>query len=353
MRPGSRRFLLFTGLLIVGAAAELVIEACGVPDLDERGKACTETCPSGLPCIQGICGGDDSDAPVVLSACGDGVCAAIASAGWSGPFQLYDGNEANAPSCAPPVERGVLEASAEILAPPPADCAPCVCGPVGGARCGPAAITGYEGCVQCPNPTPILQDQASRCYTILQDGCGATASSVQLGPSDASGGSCSPLGGGATLPAFRWSRIARGCASPGAAEGAGCNPRELCVPRPARPFEPGICVSQAGDVACPGTPYRIKRLYHQNASDTRSCSPCGCLAPEGVHCPVLGVRLNTSDCTGATELNRATAPGCLTFVTPSTRITIGPAQDGSCPPSGGAPIGTVVPNAPLTVCCSE
>lgn len=31
--------------------------ACSVDDLDEQGKRCTSTCPSGLPCVDGICGG--------------------------------------------------------------------------------------------------------------------------------------------------------------------------------------------------------------------------------------------------------------------------------------------------------
>jgi len=31
--------------------------SCSVPELDDRGKRCTGTCPSGLQCIDGICGG--------------------------------------------------------------------------------------------------------------------------------------------------------------------------------------------------------------------------------------------------------------------------------------------------------
>jgi Tol biopolymer transport system component len=35
--------------------------ACAVGSLDESGKTCTDTCPSGLPCVDGVCGGPAAD----------------------------------------------------------------------------------------------------------------------------------------------------------------------------------------------------------------------------------------------------------------------------------------------------
>jgi hypothetical protein len=53
-----------------GAAlyASLAIAACTIPPLDERGKTCVDRCPSGLPCIGGICGGVASDASMISDA---------------------------------------------------------------------------------------------------------------------------------------------------------------------------------------------------------------------------------------------------------------------------------------------
>jgi hypothetical protein len=36
--------------------------ACAIPAVDDSGKACTDTCPSGLACVDGRCGGVGSDA---------------------------------------------------------------------------------------------------------------------------------------------------------------------------------------------------------------------------------------------------------------------------------------------------
>ena len=66
-------------LACAAAGVYLVGSACQVADLDERGKACTGvTCPGGLPCVGGICGG---------SAVGDG---GVATPG-DGSVLLADG----------------------------------------------------------------------------------------------------------------------------------------------------------------------------------------------------------------------------------------------------------------------
>lgn len=50
MRLSVAKPLLLTLLALASAA-------CSVDPLDETGKSCTSTCPSGLPCINGVCGG--------------------------------------------------------------------------------------------------------------------------------------------------------------------------------------------------------------------------------------------------------------------------------------------------------
>lgn len=53
----TRRARAWIGIAIL-VAVEAGAGACVVPDLDETGKSCTgDRCPSGLPCVHGICGG--------------------------------------------------------------------------------------------------------------------------------------------------------------------------------------------------------------------------------------------------------------------------------------------------------
>jgi hypothetical protein len=58
-----RTTLLAATCVALVVAAEWLALGCSVADLDESGKSCTgDRCPSGLLCVQGICGGAAGDA---------------------------------------------------------------------------------------------------------------------------------------------------------------------------------------------------------------------------------------------------------------------------------------------------
>jgi hypothetical protein len=67
--------------IALGSSVVLAVYACAVPYLDEKGKACTETCPSGLPCVRGICGGEDVDSGNAPNDGGNPVADASSSSG--------------------------------------------------------------------------------------------------------------------------------------------------------------------------------------------------------------------------------------------------------------------------------
>jgi hypothetical protein len=355
-----------TALSLLGAALGLYAFACSVADLDEHGKSCVDTCPSGLPCIGGVCGGT-ADASITSEGgaggdgaveagpptdCPPGTCAAPAPAGWTGPFQLYDGNPANAPTCPSAAPVVALQANEDIVTPPAAQCSTCTCGGVTGAKCGFALIAGSNTCT-CP-AADFTQASYFCYYSGAFTNCinppGGSAAGVVVKPASADGGACPPDGGVATRPPVTWQRTQLGCMN-GRTAAAGCSSGQICLPAPASPFEHGLCVAQDGDVGCPGAPYTVKRLFHKSTNDTRACTACSCGAASGVACPTTIKTFSDQNCINQTgTLPVTTCPDFATYT--GVAIDVGAATGGSCTPTGGAPTGTAVPSQPVTVCCT-
>ena len=366
MIPHRRAAAAFT---LLGAALGLYAFACSVGDLDEHGKSCVDTCPSGLPCIAGVCGGaadgsvpsdgaTGSDGSATADGgveagpptdCPPGTCAAPAPAGWTGPFQIYDGNPANAPTCPVAAPIVALQANEDMNAPPAAQCSACTCGGAVGATCGKGQIAGSNGCSCAANEFA----PATYCYTNLAltaCGVGGTSLDAVVKPAVADGGTCPPDGGAATRPAVTWQRTQLGCMNGRTAAG-GCSSGQICLPAPAAPFEHALCVAQDGDVGCPGAPYTAKRLLHKAMNDTRGCSACACGAASGVTCPTTITTYSDQNCITAT--GTLAVPGCAAFATyTAITVDVDAAVGGTCAPSGGAPTGTATPSQPVTVCCT-
>ncbi len=358
---------------LVGAAlcTAATFAACSVGDLDVRGKACGDTCPGGMPCIDGICGGaseggtldgsvgadgQGGDAgpadgapdvdPGPVPDCPPGSCVAPPPAGWTGPFQIYDGNPANVPACPARSPVVALAANADMNAPPAAQCSACSCGGATAATCGKALIG--PGCTACPTQTaPALYG----CYypgTVITCG-GSAATDALITPAAADGGSCPPDGGVATRPPVTWQRAQIACMN-GNVSTSGCDGGRRCVPTPASPFESALCVMQDGDVGCPGAPYSSKRVVQKGTADTRGCSACTCGPATGIACPTTVTPYGDTNCMSATGAPIA-APTCQSL-SPALFISVGAPIGGSCTPSGVAPAGTVTPSMPVTVCCT-
>jgi len=279
-------------------------------------------------------------------------CAVEAPTGWQGPFALYEGNAANAPSCGAVTQ--VVDARAGLATPSPAQCASCTCQNATGTSCGPVPIEGQNGACAGSGSTETIPPNTCimRGYgTMLGDNVAAGGVRFSLPP--VTGGSCAPTVAKPTPnnPALSWATTAVGCTTL-VATTPGCNAGEVCSAVPAPPFFAKLCIAQDGDVAaCPGAPYSQRHLYYKGASDTRDCAACGCAGPNPANCSAV-VSTGTST-TCASPENVTNAPACLvrdpgSFYYMKATTTL-PAV--TCPATGGAATGTAVPAAPITVCC--
>jgi hypothetical protein len=157
----------------------------------------------------------------------------------------------------------------------------------------------------------------------------------------------------ATLPPLPWGAAARGCAPPTLLP-RGCPSGQLCAPQPAAPFGAKLCIAQAGDLACPAGSYSQKHTAFAGADDSRGCSGCTCGATS-VACGGTFMLNPGMDCFGPFFINGGLPLSCHS-VPSQTQYSMSyssgpPTGVGSCPASGGQPMGTASVKGPLTVCC--
>jgi hypothetical protein len=179
---------------------------------------------------------------------------------------------------------------------------------------------------------------------------GATASA----PS-ASGGMCA-ADASANKPMWSWGELAVAC-TPSAPSGNSCGAGGQCMPSPAMPFEGQFCIMSQDAGACPGGGYSQPRsYYYTTANDTRDCAPCTCGTPTGVDC-TMNAQVTLWETNGCDAgVGQPVMPLPSTCVTPAftmqgATFTTSPAG-GSCTPVGGGPIGSIVPQNPMTICCT-
>ncbi|WP_437916425.1 hypothetical protein WME73_17550 [Sorangium sp. So ce302] len=326
---------------------------------------------------------DDGDGQIDCAdpACGDFVCTAAVPEGWSGYFALFDGEPAMDPGCPTEFAAGPPFVGNRSLSAPPASCT-CSCGPAEGQACDPVdgititvadapcgsephclfplATPGWAAQV-CRGPDGVFSDRLT-CGPSSNAECSATtgapcAVSVSVSPLAASGGECAPSAVQVQRPDPRWTRLGRACA---AAEplGRGCNLGQVCAPKPAAPFEGGLCIARDGDAACPPGPYTERRVFFTDIEDSRGCDDdCACGAPSGGTCPTTvalysDVQLHTC----ATQVTELPAGSCVDLEdNPSVvgrKVTsLGAPTGGACRPSGGTPSGEARGASPRTFCC--
>jgi hypothetical protein len=276
-------------------------------------------------------------------------CAPEAPAGWTGPFVLYDGPTAGAPSC-PAGTLKELTAFADLQAAGPVVCSACNCQAPTNADCEVADLdlVPYtdQGCTAaCSQPATILG-----CTTC------ALPSQIVLFPGvESSGtptvtlvdaGSCTPSGGAANAPPFTGATEALGCAS----TGTGCDAGSVCLPAAVAPFEPHACVSQLGATSCPAGPFQTALSFFTGISDNRGCAPCACDTPQGGTCALQGFGYGQFDCNGL-GMPIALGPVCSSGEWAAVAGK-GVGQGGTCNASGGQPIGDAGPSGPVLVCCT-
>jgi hypothetical protein len=158
---------------------------------------------------------------------------------------------------------------------------------------------------------------------------------------------------------LNWQETARACGSP--KMGAGCSVG-TCVPRPKSPYAAALCIARDGDHLCPPGSFDKRRLFFQDALDTRACSGCNCSSPTGATCSgsvVLG-----TDFSCQSQTVTLSSPGSCAPLPPdptppappysesrSVRFSTAGPVGGACSVSGGQTTGSVTPTDPVTICC--
>jgi hypothetical protein len=321
----------------------------GAASSDATGSADVDACTTVEDCTN-----DRDDDCNGLVDCADPACSAWSCvpqvAGWSGPYELYEGPAGVAPPACGASFTGVVYNGNGGLAYVPPTCSACSCGGAMGLTCGAPSLTSYDaaGCAtSCGNLT-----LNAACNTLPTCGAGNPVGAVAVTAAPTSGGSCTPSGGVPTKPAPTWSTVARGCGLARTGSGA-CGPTAACAPKTGLPFGTGQCIVQGGDVACPGGPYTIRHLYFTGFDDQRGCTTCNCGGVNGATCSTTVTLYTGKNCNNTAQ--PLTAPQTCATATgqpKSAASTSVVASPGSCDATGGAPMGAVSASGPTTFCCT-
>ncbi|WP_437819255.1 hypothetical protein [Sorangium sp. So ce1078] len=328
---------------------------------------------------------DDGDGLIDCAdpACGDFVCTTAVPEGWSGYFALFDGEPAMDPGCPAAFAAGAPFVGNRGLSAPPASCA-CSCGPAEGQACEAledVVITVSDAPCEaahvcewplekipswtpnaCAGPDGVFGEGVA---CVPSDDCDASAAahpcvaSVSATAIMATGGACAPNPVQIQRADPRWTRLGRACAA-AEAPGQGCNLGRVCVPRPAAPFEGGLCIAKDGDNACPPGAYTEKHVFFTGIEDDRSCKDdCSCGAPSRGACPTT-ITLYSDDridtCT--TRLIELQTGECEDLegnpsVVGRKAMSPGAPTGGACAPSGGTATGEARGAGPRTFCCQS
>jgi hypothetical protein len=305
-----------------------------------------------------------------------------------GYFSLYDGAANKEPAvCGTDYPNDAYDGNNQISV-PTAMCSTCTCAPPNGATC---AMTGMAdtmhsgdidpiivgdatcgGTINCGGPLEVVPTWNGTCDAM--DGfmggtktCGAGSDcttgtgpcnvSVSVTQLQVSGGSCTASTQSPNIPPVTWGTAGKGCGGP--TPGTGCSSSsEVCLPIPASPFHPGVCIMQTGMVSCPPGQFSEQHIFFSDKMDSRSCSSCSCGSPTGDCSATVTVYSATNQtCTGllATLKPTTTAGDCKNLTGNPTvsgrEATFSTVSNGSCPASGGQAMGTATPSSPTTFCC--
>lgn len=263
-------------------------------------------------------------------------CATAAPSGWTGPFELYDGNPANVPTSCPALASvNVLSGTAGAFDAGIATCFACTSCAVSAA----GDIHGYpqNGCLtaaSCDGGALTV----GTCFDPKSVGCGGSTSLRVDNPKV----TCKTTAPAPLVPPIEFTERAFGCAAP-KLDQVDCASGQVCVPSASVPFDPRLCIAQAGDVTCPGAPYTTKHTFDTVVNDTRGCTQCGCVVAGG------SVYLDISNqpaCAADTFPDASIATCISQTLSAQAKVT------GSCTLNGAAsPNGTVTTSTPFTVCC--
>jgi hypothetical protein len=266
-------------------------------------------------------------------------CTLLPPIGWEGPLLVYEGDAP--PMC--PASMSLQRVEAHSGTPQaPHSCSACTCFGPAGSTC-KANLKQGGNCADAATKTNAFP-AGGGCLHLDND------TNFGIDISFAGGGACDAGVAQPQLEPIAWPAV-RGCGAPTLLSD-GCLVGQVCAPDPPPGFI-GQCISMKGDVPCPD-PWSKRIATNEHVDDTRGCAECKCGAVSGVKCTGTAHRTgyfvalcssNEIDVTVPTTA--CAAGGDNKGVKLDPPVTSG----GSCPPSGGAPTGTVVAKDPVTVCC--
>jgi len=312
----------------------------------------------------GAAGGDGGGGAGGGEVCA-GQCVPNAPLGWSVPALLWAGDLEAAPRCPDEAPTPGYEGYSGFGS-VPLDCGVCACDPPASVTCA-LPTTWNASSVACQQgagvTTPFHAPSGWDGSCTAQDAIAANVScngspcvrSLVVNPPVAVGGPCTPTPQVPPPASNGFSTFSRACV--GNAYPPCASPGETCVPAGPEGF--ATCIFQKGDVACPA-PWARKEGFYEEFNDGRSCTPCGCGPAGGASCiaavsvytdgtcsaPVGFLAVSSEDPESCIDLPTGSALGSKMGEVVST-------QPGSCPPTGGEPVGDVEPNQPATFCCLE
>lgn len=345
----------------------------------------TTTSSSTMPPVELCQNGIDDDGDGLIDCkdtadCASFACVAAVPNGWTGYYQLYQGTVAGDPGCSPEYPTEGYVGNYNLNA-PPVTCNDCSCGNPTGQVCDPPDIINIFDAPCGSSPTQILPMTMpfgwSACASPVDamhpngyyypaglmlcgpSGTGPCTVAVTADPPAVTGGSCTQTGGGVkSAPMPVWDNYSHAC-NGALTTGKGCNLGQTCLPKPKAPNEAAICITKAGDVACPQT-FPSKHLYYDDFTDSRTCTGCNCDPPTGATCAgniTVYADTFTNSCLSpdatfaagtCANLMGDPAVGSAKFTQ-----TMAPSGGGCAVTAGsGQPSGTVTKTFPHTFCCA-
>jgi len=311
---------------------------------------CDDPCGNGQP-------GYTCDDP-----CGEcrGQCIPLPPLDFEGPMIVYIGPEQDAPECPAhaPVNayEGFGDLRDETYYCPPCECSEPACVLPEGVMASDLSVCPNDppGATLTPLSAPASWDGSCTSPGIVQGSQlgSVTIEAVTVRP-------CEPII--EVVPDWNfdsvWKTFARACK--GQVDNGRCaNPGLVCMPT-AEPPPPGFrqCIAyiKDADPECPDT-YPEKFTFYTGANDTRDCTECDCQQQGQPNCTAWVSLYQGTDCSSAIYSSMvddqsicSDVPGGIQLRSMDASWLVN--EPGTCTPSGGVPVGEVVPEGPKVFCC--
>jgi hypothetical protein len=295
--------------------------------------------------------------------CGEcrGQCIPLPPLDFEGPMIVYIGPQEGAPECPAhaPIKayEGLGDLRDESLYCPPCECSAPAC-------VLPEVVTASDLSV-CPNDPPGATLTPFSAPASWDGSCTSpgTVDASQLGSvtiAPVTVRPCEPIV--EVVPDWDfyplWNTFARACR--GQVDNGRCeDPALICMPT-AEPPPPGFrqCIAYTKDAApeCPDT-YPIQFTFYSGAEDTRNCTECECQQQGQPDCTALISLYQTGTCSQLLYSGPVGTQGTIcSGVMPGLQLRSMEAsllvnEPGTCTPTGGVPVGEVVPEGPKVFCC--